>query len=1092
VKRIKNFLVAVVFALVLAGSTAVPALAGTPYLAGGLLGQTNGGSPDYSGVDFNDRAAPNDDGFNSPQGVAVDTVSHRLFVSDGSNNRVLVFNLDNSNNLPDRTADYVLGQPNFSSRSSGTTQSTLSLPRHLAVDSANSRLFVADWLNSRVMVFEYSSLSNGMNASDVLGQADFTSSTGVVTQAGLNRPSALAFDSSNSRLYVGDDNNRRVMVFDVAAISNGENAVNVLGKGNFTTGGSSPISASGLFGFPRGLAVDQTGQRLFVSDSGANRVLVFDVAAIADGEAAVNVLAAPNFTTAGATTLDQSSLYSSSGLAYDSSSSKLFAASNEHRRVLVFDVASISNGENAVNVLGSSDFTSVPDIIAYSQASVHHPMQVAIGDGKLYVTQDTFTHRLTVFDVASISNGENAVDILGQTKLDGSADYTAGKQNNSRTNTNGLMLPDQVAIDEVHHRLFIADYGNNRVIIHQLDSYNKLIDDIPEYVLGQANFTTAIAAVGPSGMNSPSGVAYDPQRNWLFVADSSNYRVLAFDLATITNGEAAIYVLGQPDFTSKADDIDQNSFEYPEDLAYDPARQLLFVIDFERVLVFNVASITNGENAVNVIGQPDFTTTGPTATSASTFFFPFGMEFDKAKNWLVIGDGFENRVLIFDTATITDGMDASYVLGVGDFVTDGDGGATQSTLDLPEGMAIDEDTQRLFIKDGNQRVMVFDINSVTNGEAAVGLIGASDFTNWNEFSIGQEYIDDSGDMVYNNAGNSLYVSDYHINRVTVFNFVRLTDNLLTAAGLGEPYNFSLDTEGEQGALTFTQASGTLPNGVSLSSAGVLSGTPTQEGDFTFGVSAADNNGTAGTYTDTKTFVLSVINNDIDDDGTDNASDPDDDGDGITDVAENSGPNSGDANDDAILDSNQTEVASVANDVAGGYTTIDATASATTCDVTSFSVEGEAELPTQDSTASYPVGLNDFTVECLSPGDSADIRIVYSQEYDTSNWVYKKYNPATQTYTDMTGDVTFGTTVIGGVTVTTVTYTIIDGGQYDQDGTVNGTIVDPAGPAVLGDQTLAKTGTPTLYVSVAAVTLVITAAVVATRRSTPHYRLFRKK
>ena len=51
------------------------------------------------------------------------------------------------------------------------------------------------------------------------------------------------------------------------------------------------------------------------------------------------------------------------------------------------------------------------------------------------------------------------------------------------------------------------------------------------------------------------------------------------------------------------------------DVAIDTAGQRLFVSDGQgsgnhRVLVYDVASITNGENAVNVLGQADFTSSG--------------------------------------------------------------------------------------------------------------------------------------------------------------------------------------------------------------------------------------------------------------------------------------------------------------------------------------------------------------------------------------------------------------------------------------------------------------------------------------------------
>ena len=52
--------------------------------------------------------------------------------------------------------------------------------------------------------------------------------------------------------------------------------------------------------------------------------------------------------------------------------------------------------------------------------------------------------------------------------------------------------------------------------------------------------------------------------------------------------------------------------------------------------------------------------------------------------------------------------------------------------------------------------------------------------------------------------------------------------LLPLARVGEPYSHQLDVWGGQGARTFTLTAGVLPPGLSLSSQGVISGTPTQE------------------------------------------------------------------------------------------------------------------------------------------------------------------------------------------------------------------------------------------------------------------------
>ncbi|HEY1325791.1 MAG TPA: choice-of-anchor U domain-containing protein [Casimicrobiaceae bacterium] len=55
---------------------------------------------------------------------------------------------------------------------------------------------------------------------------------------------------------------------------------------------------------------------------------------------------------------------------------------------------------------------------------------------------------------------------------------------------------------------------------------------------------------------------------------------------------------------------------------------------------------------------------------------------------------------------------------------------------------------------------------------------------------------------------------------------------------GVAYSQTFTTTGGVGAITFTQG-GTLPNGVTLDSTGVLSGTPTQVGSFSFTVTASD-------------------------------------------------------------------------------------------------------------------------------------------------------------------------------------------------------------------------------------------------------------
>jgi hypothetical protein len=67
-----------------------------------------------------------------------------------------------------------------------------------------------------------------------------------------------------------------------------------------------------------------------------------------------------------------------------------------------------------------------------------------------------------------------------------------------------------------------------------------------------------------------------------------------------------------------------------------------------------------------------------------------------------------------------------------------------------------------------------------------------------------------------------------------------------------PYSFQFSAQGG-GTQTWSLQSGALPAGLALGSNGVLSGTPTSDGDFTFTVQVSD-----GTRTATHTYTLTVV------------------------------------------------------------------------------------------------------------------------------------------------------------------------------------------------------------------------------------------
>ncbi len=96
-------------------------------------------------------------------------------------------------------------------------------------------------------------------------------------------------------MFTVDSTANRLLVFDVASITDGEAAINVLGQADFTSNGSDYggglvsdgkggfIQTPGATGFnqPYASSFDSTNERLFVSDVINNRILVFDLSASA-------------------------------------------------------------------------------------------------------------------------------------------------------------------------------------------------------------------------------------------------------------------------------------------------------------------------------------------------------------------------------------------------------------------------------------------------------------------------------------------------------------------------------------------------------------------------------------------------------------------------------------------------------------------------------------------------------------------------------------------------------------------------------------------------------------------------------------------
>lgn len=209
---------------------------------------------------------------NYPTGVWTDGT--RIIVADTGNNRVLVWHTfpTTENGAP---ADLVLGQPGFGSSTLPTspTASTLKRPRGVHFDGTH--LYVTDDFG-RVMI--WNSLPNagahGTAADIVVGKPDFMTASAGPPASNLDGPEAVV--TSGNALFVADTINSRVMVYSPIPTASGASATYSLGQiSPAATPDRTPLPTQSSLSQPAALVV--VGSYLFVSARDQHRVLRFSL-----------------------------------------------------------------------------------------------------------------------------------------------------------------------------------------------------------------------------------------------------------------------------------------------------------------------------------------------------------------------------------------------------------------------------------------------------------------------------------------------------------------------------------------------------------------------------------------------------------------------------------------------------------------------------------------------------------------------------------------------------------------------------------------------------------------------------------------------
>ncbi|OIP96441.1 hypothetical protein AUK40_04980 [Candidatus Wirthbacteria bacterium CG2_30_54_11] len=341
----------------------------------------------------------------------------------------------------------------------------------------------------------------------------------------------------------------------------------------------------------------------------------------------------------------------------------------------------------------------------------------------------------------------------------------------------GITYPTQMTIDTQRHRLYIADTGNNRVMVFILYENNTFVRPDADYVLGHQDFLNNEPNDGQGNptdktLHAPSGVATDTDGN-LFIADTNNNRVLIYSKFIDADGMSADYVLGAPDPFTVADTSGAGAgkMNHPSSIVSDQSGGI-FVVDSgnNRVLHFS-PPWSNGQQADQVLGRPNFDDVS-SGSGENGMSNPGGVDIDREANQLYVADSANNRILIYRLPISGDGTGsrATAVMGQSDLNAN-TAGLSASGLRNPYDVSVGR--SNIYVADtSNNRILQYAKDSPQN--AAI-VIGQEDFTT-NTAGVGfHNFNQPKGVFILPDEGGedmNLYVSDSANNRIAVYD-VRL-------------------------------------------------------------------------------------------------------------------------------------------------------------------------------------------------------------------------------------------------------------------------------------------------------------------------------